>query len=85
MIKEVQFLFFLTPIVYPIEMAPDWASKLLMLNPRYYFIESYRDVLLLGVFPNVIVLITMIVASALFLILGRLVFIKLSPDFADLL
>ena len=81
----LQFLFFLTPIVYPIEMAPDWATKLLMLNPHYYLIDSYREVLLLGVFPNVIVLITMIVASALFLIFGRLVFIKLSPDFADLL
>ncbi len=81
----LQFLFFMTPIVYPIEMAPEWANKLLMLNPHYYLIDSYREVLLLGAFPNIIVLITMIVATALFLILGRLLFIKLSSDFADLL
>ena len=81
----LQFLFFLTPIAYPIQMAPEWATRFLVLNPHYYFIDAYRQALLLGVLPNGLVLTTMTAASALFLILSRLIFLKLSQDFADLL
>jgi ABC-type polysaccharide/polyol phosphate export permease len=81
----LQFLFFLTPIVYPLEMAPPWAKQILVLNPHYYIIETYRKTLLIGSFPGLYVILIMTVGAGLFLILSHRIFNKLSPDFADML
>ena len=81
----LQFMFFLTPIAYPFEMAPQWARDIFVLNPHYYIIETYRKILLLGSFPDLYVILIMTVGAGLFLILSHRVFSKLSPDFADML
>ena len=81
----LQFVFFLTPIVYPLAMAPQWAKSILVLNPHYYIIETYRKTLLIGSFPDLYVIAIMTVGAGLFLILSHRVFSKLSPDFADML
>jgi len=79
----LQFVFFLTPIVYPFEMAPQWAKSILMLNPHYYIIATYRETLLLRVFPDLYVIVIMIIGAGLFLIFSHRLFCKFSREFAD--
>jgi lipopolysaccharide transport system permease protein len=43
---------FLTPIFYPASMVPDRFRLMLQINPFYYIVESYRDLLLNQRFPD---------------------------------
>ena len=48
----VQFLFWLTPIVYPIEIVPEAARSLLDWNPMRHILGAYQRVLVEGVAPD---------------------------------
>jgi lipopolysaccharide transport system permease protein len=39
------FWFFATPIIYPLEMAPDYAQRLLNLNPFTHLAVAYQEIL----------------------------------------
>lgn len=41
-------VFYLTPILYPARMVPDWLQGLLWLNPMTYFVERSRQLLMFG-------------------------------------
>ena len=45
-------LFFLTPIIYPIDMLPPWLLPYIGLNPLFQYIEYVRDLTLHGVVPD---------------------------------
>lgn len=42
----LQVLFWVTPIVYPLSIIPDWAKSLIKTNPLYYIFSSYHDIFL---------------------------------------
>ncbi|MGL4606011.1 MAG: ABC transporter permease [Eubacteriaceae bacterium] len=65
---------YLTPIIYPIEILPDFVKRLLLLNPLYYFVECFREVLLYGTVPSLGLNLACIGFSVTFLILGVLIF-----------
>ncbi|MCL2247745.1 MAG: ABC transporter permease [Oscillospiraceae bacterium] len=48
----MQLLFFLTPIMYPVDILPDWIIPFYWLNPMVHFVEYFRDVAMFGVVPN---------------------------------
>ena len=51
----VQILFFMTPILYPIEKLsklPPWLHSILSLNPLLYIFESARATLVYGQMPD---------------------------------
>lgn len=48
----VQALFFLTPIVYPVEIVPSGLRWLVQLNPMTTFVELFRTLLYLGQVPD---------------------------------
>jgi len=78
-------LFYLCPILYSASMMPDWMQTLMRLNPVAVLLEASRSALLNGrPWPNLVE-----VASAIFcllvLLLGRLVFHRLSPHFEEAL
>lgn len=77
--------FFLTPIVYPISMIEDEAVKaLFLLNPMHSFVNFYREVILVGNFPEVNFQI--IVGVSLFsYCLGGLLFMRIKHAFGDVL
>ena len=75
--------FYLTPIVYPINMVPAQYLKYLFLNPMVTFTEAYRDILYYGVFPYLPGLGILTVMSILVLIFGYMVFNHLSKGFAE--
>jgi lipopolysaccharide transport system permease protein len=75
--------FYLTPIVYPINIIPAHYLKYLFVNPMVTLTEAYRDILYYGVFPYFPGLVILTVMSFLILIFGYLVFKHLSKGFAE--
>ncbi len=77
--------FFLTPIIYSIEKITDPALRLaiLMLNPLAGLIDAYRHVLYTGDMPHLLLLAVTAAESILILIIGAIVFRRLSPAFAE--
>ncbi|PKA70246.1 lipopolysaccharide transport system permease protein [Pseudomonas baetica] len=47
----LQFWFWLTPIVYPITILPEWLQRLLQYNPLTNLIGSYQNLFLYGQWP----------------------------------
>ena len=45
-------LFFATPIIYPVEILPEWLMPIIGLNPLFQFIEYVRSLTLHGVVPD---------------------------------
>jgi homopolymeric O-antigen transport system permease protein len=81
----VQFWFFLTPIVYPDSLVPEAARTFYRLNPFFHVVQGYR-VGLLGVAEiDLTGMAYLFGVSLFFLILGRVVFMKLKPTFPDFL
>ena len=76
-------LFYLTPILYPMSLVPDYMQAGMELNPLVHYIRPLRDTLLSGQPPGWA---TWTVASALALVavgMGHLVLRRLSPFFED--
>jgi lipopolysaccharide transport system permease protein len=77
--------FFLTPIIYSMDMIPSAALRLavLLLNPMASLVTATRDILYYGHAPDLAVLAVTVLEAALALLVGALVFRRLSPSFAE--
>ncbi len=73
------------PIMYSDDTFPGWLQKILRLNPPYYFIRSFRDVLLNDVFPSWQAWAVMFFWLILFFMIGSFVARKLHDEVKDLL
>lgn len=84
----VQILFFMTPILYPIEKLsklPPWLHSILSLNPLLYIFESARATLVYGQMPDFRALAIITVLGVVLLQLGFAFFMKARRGFADVL
>ena len=79
----LQGWFYLTPIVYPMGLAPDRFEKYLALNPLTPLVALYREALLGGSMPPAATLTPLVITSVIALVLGIWVFRRLKPVFAD--
>lgn len=79
----IQIGFFLSPIVYPLSLIPEKYIFYYKLNPITGLIEMYRDVLLYNKLPELMDLGIVILYGIVLLILGSLLFRKLSSKFAE--
>jgi lipopolysaccharide transport system permease protein len=48
----LQFWFWLTPIIYPLSVLPEWAQRLMQLNPMYWLARAYQTILVRGQWPD---------------------------------
>lgn len=79
----VGFWIYLTPILYPMTMLPEWAHKAMYLNPLYPFMSLYQSLLLEGsVGPWHMPVLAVLISFGLFMF-GSFVFSKLKFEFAD--
>jgi ABC-type polysaccharide/polyol phosphate export permease len=78
------FWFFGTPIVYPIEVAPEWIQMLLKMNPLTQLVTAYRAVLLDRRLPEFLPFCYLVVFAVLFFAIGFSIFERLKQDMADL-
>jgi ABC-2 type transport system permease protein len=77
-------LFWLTPIVYQVQMAPGPLQVFFRTSPLAAFTVAYQDVLVRGILPEAAVAVTVIAWAALTLVLGYTIFRRRSPAFAEL-
>jgi lipopolysaccharide transport system permease protein len=75
--------FYLTPIIYPVNMIPQKYMKLFFLNPMTSIILPYRDILFNNIFPDAKLLFVSFLISIGVLVFGYTVYQKLQRGFAE--
>jgi homopolymeric O-antigen transport system permease protein len=75
--------FFLTPVVYSLELVPHRLRPFLAINPMSWDITSFQDVWFYGRLPNWTFVIGFAAVSLLSLLLGILIYGRLSLRFAE--
>ena len=76
--------FYLTPIIYPFQLVPEFLRPLLALNPVTALVQDYRDVFLHGVVPLGGRELWLMVASVAAFAAGARAFARARGEFADL-
>ncbi len=76
-------LFWVTPIVYPVDMAPTGLRQLLLLSPPAAFTVAYQDVLVWGRLPSKHVVVVICGATLASLLLGAVIFGRRQGRFAE--
>ena len=75
--------FYMTPVIYRVDMVPHRYRILFDLNPNSLFVEAYRRVLLDGVSPGLDRVFLGAVIALLTFVLGYYLFKKMESGFAD--
>ena len=75
--------FYLTPVIYPMEIVPQNYRVIYDLNPNALMINAYRRVLLEGVSPGLDRLLLGLTISLCTFIVGYYLFKRMEPGFAD--
>lgn len=81
----LQFGFWLTPIVYVIDILPAKFQKIVALNPVYWLVENYHRVLVYDLPPHPLQLVGLAALAVFFLLLGRFMLRKSQSDMMDAL
>ena len=72
---------YLTPIMYPINMLPDYVKRFIFWNPMYYFVEIFRQIVLYGEWPSLEMHLICLGFALLALVTGLFVFYKNQKNF----
>ena len=81
----LQFWFWLTPIVYTIDMLPAYYKMFFMINPMTSIVQAYQSILVYGTSPNLSSLMYPSLLSLFLLSLSLFVFMKANEEMADVL
>jgi lipopolysaccharide transport system permease protein len=79
----ISFWLYVTPILYPVTMLPEWAQRLMYLNPVYPFVSVYQSAFLNGSMGNWSMLLLAAAWTVAFFVSGAFIFTKLKYEFAD--
>jgi ABC-type polysaccharide/polyol phosphate export permease len=77
----MQAWFYLTPIIYPIEVVPEQFQVFLMLNPMTIMVSMFRSLIFLGELPETNTMIFGTVISIVFLLVGWVVYTRKADEF----
>ena len=72
---------YLTPVIYPIEILPDNVQKLMWINPLYYYITYFRQIIMYGVIPDLRTNVICLAYGLITVTIGLIVFKKLQDKF----
>ena len=76
-------LFWVTPLVYPVTMAPPELQNIFRFSPLAAFAVSYQDVLFWGRVPDLVSVGTIVGWTVISLLAGSTVFRWYSPTLAE--
>lgn len=77
----VTALMYLTPVIYPLSILPDWLYPIVMLNPITNILQMLRNVMLYNTIPSISSMIIALVECGVMLALGLYVFYKNQDEF----
>lgn len=72
---------YLTPIIYTVDMLPDWLKKVMIANPLYHYVTYFRSLVMYGTVPGWNSDLVCLAFSFGFLLIGLLVFKKTQDKF----
>ncbi|MBI1886459.1 MAG: ABC transporter permease [Chloroflexi bacterium] len=75
--------FYLTPVIYPVDLVPQQYQILFDLNPNSLFINAYRRVVIQGITPGADRLLLGLAVALITFIVGYYLFKRMEPRFAD--
>lgn len=75
--------FWLTPIVYVDDIIPEWALRLISLNPMFQFIDAYRELILYQRLPGASGLLAMLAVTLVLLYAGFWLLRRTERDLRD--
>lgn len=81
----VQLWLYLTPVIYPLSIVPEWVRPVYILNPLVGITDSYRRVLVHSEPPSFEYLGISLITSCLLAAAGYLYFKRAEEKFADLI
>ncbi|MCO5734711.1 ABC transporter permease [Rhizobium sp. SSA_523] len=81
----IQFLFWMTPIVYVKDILPPAFQTVIKLNPLFWLIDNYHRVMVYDARPDLVVLSLLGLLAIVFLALGMTLFRKASAEMVDVL
>jgi len=89
--RDIQYLvnlilllwFYLTPVIYPVELFPEKYRFIFKLNPIAVLVNAYRQTILGGGMPNLNSLSVALLLSIIVLAIGYTIFKKMEGVFAD--
>ncbi len=79
----LQIWFWFTPIVYVSEILPDYVKDIMLLNPAFYFVNAYQNIIVYGKLPDFKYLFILILLGHILAIISYLLFKKLEKDLRD--
>ena len=88
--RDVEFIYnavttawmYLTPIFYPIESLPEVLANIVkLLNPMYFYVTQFRDLIYIGQLPNLYNIAGGCFAAALMMVIGVWSFMKTEDNF----
>ena len=79
----LQLIMFVTPVFYSLDQVPKSMHAWFHINPMVGLIESWRDVLLHGNWPDAVVMGKLFTVGAVLMLVGRQTFVSQSDRFAE--
>lgn len=77
----VTALMYLTPVIYPMSILPEWLEKIVLLNPITNILIMFRDVMMNNTVPSIMSIGIAIVETLIALVVGLYVFYKSQDTF----
>ncbi len=83
----LNLFFWMTPIVWPLDIMPAKFRSLMFYNPMYYIIDGYRGLLIFNsvIWPSVWATVYFWSVTAIAILVGNYVFRRLKPEFSDMI
>lgn len=72
---------YMTPLFYPVEIIPDGFRWMITINPLYYYVNYFRELILHGTMPGFEINVLCFVIGGGTFLLGAMVFMKLQNKF----
>jgi lipopolysaccharide transport system permease protein len=81
----MQFLFWLTPVVYMSQIIPEKYLWIIKLNPMYYIVSLYHDIFAFCKTPEIHNIVIAFLSTVIIFGIGLFVLSRAEPDMADAL
>lgn len=87
--RDVEYLYnvfltvfmYMSPIIYPISIVPDWIKNIILLNPMTSYVDFFRDCVMYGQWPSFQLHCICIIWSLALFFIGILIFEKKQKEF----